>query len=311
MQVWSASEGNHKEPMSEEPKRVRKAVLPVAGLGTRFLPATKAIPKEMLTLVDKPLIQYAVEECIASGIEHVIFVTARRKSSIEDHFDFAPDLEQFLEERGKKAEKELVHGIGAGLRVSSTRQSEALGLGHAVLCAQDLVGDEPFAVLLGDVVMDGAVPATRRLVEIYEATGKGAIDVEVVPREKLHFYGIIDAILAKDARWGERLLQIRDLIEKPSADKAPSNWGITGRYVLPPEIFAFLEKTKPGAGGEIQLTDGLRALAKGTGLWAYVGECKTHDAGDKLGYLKATVELALKDPKLGKDFRAFLKELKF
>ncbi|MGD0962366.1 MAG: UTP--glucose-1-phosphate uridylyltransferase [Candidatus Acidiferrales bacterium] len=297
--------------MSEKPKRVRKAVLPVAGLGTRFLPATKAIPKEMLTLVDKPLIQYAVEECVASGIEHLIFVTARRKSSIEDHFDFAPDLEQFLEERGKRAEKELVHAIGAGVRVSSTRQSEALGLGHAVLCAADLVGNEPFAVLLGDVVMDGVVPATRRLVEIYEATGKGAIDVEVVPRERLHFYGIIDAILAKDARWGDRLLQIKDLVEKPSAEKAPSNWGITGRYVLPPEIFAFLEKTKPGAGGEIQLTDGLRALARGTGLWAYVGECKTHDAGDKLGYLKATVELALQDPKLGKDFRAYLKELKF
>ncbi len=179
--------------MSEKPKRVRKAVLPVAGLGTRFLPATKAMPKEMLTLVDKPLIQYAVEECIASGIEHLIFVTARRKSSIEDHFDFAPELEQFLGERGKKAEQELVHGIGAGLRLSSTRQSEALGLGHAVLCAAELVGDEPFAVLLGDVVMDGAAPATRRLVEIYEATGKGAIDVEVVPRERLHFYGIIDA----------------------------------------------------------------------------------------------------------------------
>jgi len=285
-------------------------VLPVAGLGTRFLPATKVIPKEMLTLVDKPLIQYAVEECIASGIEHIIFVTARRKSSIEDHFDFAPELEQFLAERGKKDEKDLVHGIGAGLRVSSTRQSEALGLGHAVLCAADLVGDEPFAVLLGDVVMEGPAPATRRLVEIYEATGKGAIDVEVVPRERLHFYGIIDASPAKDARWGERLLQIKNLVEKPSADKAPSNWGITGRYVLPPEIFAFLEKTKPGAGGEIQLTDGLRSLAQGTGLWAYVGECKTHDAGDKLGYLKATVELALKDPKLGKDFRAYLKELK-
>lgn len=296
--------------MKEKTKRVRKAVLPVAGLGTRFLPATKAIPKEMLTLVDKPLIQYAVEECIASGIEHLIFVTARRKSSIEDHFDFAPELEQFLEERGKKAERDLVHGIGGGLRVSSTRQSEALGLGHAVLCAADLVGDEPFAVLLGDVVMDGEVPATRRLVEIYEATGKGAIDVEVVPREKLHFYGIIDASPVKDSQWGERLLQIKDLVEKPSADKAPSHWGVTGRYVLPPEIFGFLEKTKPGAGGEIQLTDGLRALAQGAGLWGFVGECKTHDAGDKLGYLKATVALALKDPKLGKDFRAYLKDLK-
>jgi UTP--glucose-1-phosphate uridylyltransferase len=298
------------QAMTEKSKRVRKAVLPVAGLGTRFLPATKAIPKEMLTLVDKPLIQYAVEECIASGIEHLIFVTARHKSSIEDHFDFAPELEHFLESRGKKAERDLVHGIGSGLRISSTRQSEALGLGHAVLCARDLVGDEPFAVLLGDVVMDGEVPATRRLVEIYEATGKGAIDVEVVPREKLHLYGIIDASPAKQANWGDRLLQIKDLVEKPSADKAPSNWAVTGRYVLPSEIFGFLEKTKPGAGGEIQITDALRALAQGTGLWAYVGECKTHDAGDKLGYLKATVTLALKDPKLGNDFRAYLKDLK-
>jgi len=297
--------------MTEKPKRVRKAVLPVAGLGTRFLPATKAMPKEMLTLVDKPLIQYAVEECVASGIEHIILVTARHKSSIEDLFDFAPELEQFLDARGKKAEKDLVHGIGAGLRVSSTRQAEALGLGHAVLCAADLVGDEPFAVLLGDVVMDGPVPATRRLVEIYEATGKGAIDVEVVPREELHLYGIIDATVAGDARWGDRLLRIKDLVEKPGPEKAPSNWAITGRYVLPPEIFALLQKAKPGAGGEIQLTDSLRALAQGPGLWAYVGEWKTHDAGDKLSYLKATVELALKDPKLGKDFRAYLKELKF
>src|ERR1700690_1749223 len=295
--------------MTEKPKRVRKAVLPVAGLGTRFLPATKAIPKEMLTLVDKPLIQYAVEECIASGIEHIIFVTARRKNSIEDHFDFAPELEQFLEERGKKAEKELVRGIGAGVRFSSTRQSEALGLGHAVLCAADLVGDEPFAVVLGDVVLDGEVPATHRLVEIYEATGKGAIDVEVVPRERLHFYGVIDATPEKEARWGDRLLRVKDMVEKPSADKAPSNWGITGRYVLPPGIFGFLEKTKPGTGGEIQLTDALRALAQGSGLWAYIGESTTHDAGDKLGYLKATVALALKHPKLGKDFRAYLKEL--
>jgi UTP--glucose-1-phosphate uridylyltransferase len=296
--------------MSEKPKRVRKAVLPVAGLGTRFLPATKAIPKEMLTVVDKPLIQYAVEECIASGIENLIFVTGRRKSAIEDHFDSAPELEQFLEERGKKDQAEKVRAIGGGLRFSYTRQSEALGLGHAVLCAAELVGDEPFAVLLGDVIMDGKIPATRQLVEIYEATGKGAIHVEEVPRERLHFYGIIDAIRANDARWGDRLLQIKDLVEKPSAEKAPSNWGVTGRYVLPPEIFDHLAETKPGAGGEIQLTDGLRALAKDPGLWGYVYDGKTHDAGDKMGFLKATVELALKDPKLGKEFREYLNEMK-
>jgi UTP--glucose-1-phosphate uridylyltransferase len=296
--------------MSDKPKRVRKAVLPVAGLGTRFLPATKAMPKEMLPVVDKPLIQYAVEECIASGIEHIIFVTGRGKSAIEDHFDRAPDLEQFLEERGKPDLAKIVREIGGEIHFSYTRQSEALGLGHAVLCAAELVGDEPFAVLLGDVIMDGEVPATRTLIDVYEATAKGAIHVEEVPRERLHFYGIIDATPTKDARWGDRLLRINDLVEKPSADKAPSNLGITGRYVLPSEIFDLLAQTKPGAGGEIQLTDGLRALAKGAGLWAYIYEGRTHDAGDKLGFLKATVELALKNPKFGPEFRSYLRELK-
>jgi UTP--glucose-1-phosphate uridylyltransferase len=296
--------------MNDKPKRVRKAVLPVAGLGTRFLPATKAMPKEMLPVVDKPLIQYAVEECIASGIEHIIFVTGRRKSAIEDHFDLAPELEQFLEDHGKANQAQMVRDISGGLHFSYTRQSEALGLGHAVLCAAELVGNEPFAVLLGDVIMDGALPATRTLIEVYEATGKGALHVEEVPRERLHFYGIVDAKPAKDARWGDRLLRINDLVEKPSAEKAPSNLGVTGRYVLPPEIFELLKETKAGAGGEIQLTDGLRALAQGAGLWAYIYEGKTHDAGDKLGFLKATVEIALKNPKFGDEFRSYLRELK-
>ena len=285
-------------------------MLPVAGLGTRFLPATKALPKEMLPVVDKPLIQYAVEECFASGIEHIIFVTSRHKSAIEDHFDLAPELEQFLEARGKPDQAKIVREISGGLHFSYTRQSEALGLGHAVLCAAELVGDEPFAVLLGDVIMDGTVPATRTLIDIYEATGKGAIHVEEVPRERLHFYGIIDATPAKEARWGDRLLRINDLVEKPSADKAPSNLGVTGRYVLPPEIFDLLAETKAGAGGEIQLTDGLRALAHGAGLWAYIYEGRTHDAGDKLGFLKATVEIALKNPKFGDEFRSYLRGLK-
>jgi UTP--glucose-1-phosphate uridylyltransferase len=296
--------------MTEKIKRVRKAVLPVAGLGTRFLPATKAMPKEMLPVVDKPLIQYAVEECIASGIEDIIFVTGRRKHAIEDHFDLAPELEQFLEQRGKTKEAEMVREISGGLHFSYTRQSEALGLGHAVLCAAELVGDEPFAVLLGDVIMDGPVAATRTLIEIYEATGKGAIHVEEVPRERVHLYGIIDAAPAKEARWGDRLLRVKDLVEKPEADKAPSNYGVTGRYVLPPEIFQYLRETKPGAGGEIQLTDGLRALAQHQGLMAYVYEGKTHDAGDKLGFLKATVEIALKNPNFGESFRAYLRGLK-
>jgi len=298
--------------MTGKPKRVRKAVLPVAGLGTRFLPATKAMPKEMLPVVDKPLIQYAVEECIDSGIENIIFVTGRRKYAIEDHFDSVPELEQFLEERGKSKQAKMVREISGGLHFSYTRQSEALGLGHAVLTARELVGDEPFAVLLGDVIMDGKIPATRSLVEIYEATGVGAIAVEEVPRERLHFYGIVDAKPEKKNRWGERLLRIKDLVEKPEPDKAPSNLGVTGRYVLPPEIFDYLEKTEPGAGGEIQLTDGLRKLAgkKQQGLYAWVYDGKTHDAGDKLGFLKATVEIALKNAQFGAEFRSYLKELK-
>ena len=299
--------------MSSERKRVRKAVLPVAGLGTRFLPATKAQPKEMLPVVDKPLIQYAVEECIASGIESVIFVTGRRKNAIEDHFDSAPELEAFLEERGKPHQAEMVREISGGLHFSYTRQSEALGLGHAVLTARELVGDEPFAVLLGDVIMDGKVPATRSLVEIYEETGVGAIAVEEVPRERLHFYGIVDATPEKKKnRWGERLLRIKDLVEKPEPEKAPSSLGVTGRYVLPPEIFEYLEKTEPGAGGEIQLTDGLRKLAgkKQQGLYAWIYDGKTHDAGDKMGFLKATVEIALKNPQFGAEFRSYLQGLK-
>ena len=296
--------------IAEKTKKVRKAVLPVAGLGTRFLPATKAIPKEMLTVVDKPLIQYAVEECIGSGIEHVIFVTGRHKSAIEDHFDLAPELEQFLKERGKLEHAKMVREISGGLHFSYTRQSEAPGLGHAVLCAAELVGDEPFAVLLGDVIMEGAVPATLELKEIYEATGAGAIHVERVPRERVHLYGIVDAVPEKDSQWGDKVQRVRDLVEKPTAEKAPSNLGITGRYVLPPEIFEYLEQTKPGAGGEIQLTDGLRRLAADNKLLACVYDGRTHDAGDKLGFLQAIVELGLKNPKLGADFREYLKRLK-
>jgi len=298
--------------MTAKAKKVRKAVLPVAGLGTRFLPATKAIPKEMLTVVDKPLIQYAVEECIESGIEHVIFVTGRRKSAIEDHFDLAPDLEKLLEERGKPEHARMVREISGGLKISYTRQSEALGLGHAVLCAAELVGNEPFAVLLGDVIMTGPVPATRELADIYEKTSTGAIHVERVPRERVHLYGIVDAAPAakKDNHWGGRLLRAKDLVEKPSAEKAPSNLGVTGRYVLPPEIFAYLRETKPGAGGEIQLTDALRRLAADNRLHACIWEGKTYDAGDKLGFLQATVEIGLKNAKLGPEFRAYLRSLK-
>ncbi len=297
--------------MTQKHARVRKAVLPVAGLGTRFLPATKAIPKEMLTVVDKPLIQYAVEECMAAGIESLIFVTGRRKSAIEDHFDFAPELESFLRERGKAEQAEMVRNISGDMHFSYTRQNEALGLGHAVLTARELVGDEPFAVLLGDVIMESKIPATKSLVEIFEQTGKGAITVQEVPREQISFYGVVDPEPGNDAKWGESLLRVKDLVEKPKPEEAPSNLGVSGRYVLPAEIFEYLEHTKPGAGGEIQLTDALRSLAKKEGLWAHVHDGTTHDAGDKMGFLKATVELGLQHKKLGAEFRKYLKEQKF
>src|SRR5215470_4080811 len=233
------------------PRRVRKAVLPAAGLGTRFLPATKAQPKEMLAVVDKPQIQYVAEECVVSGIEHIIIVTGKGKNSIEDHFDHAPLLEQFLEQKGKHDQAAQVRRISDMVKVSYTRQKEPLGLGHAVLVAKDLVGDEPFAVLLGDVLIPGANPATKQLIGVYEATGVGAITVEEVPKEKTYLYGIVDAEPARMPPFGERLLRIRDLVEKPKPANAPSNLAITGRYVLPPAIFGCLERTEPGAGGEI------------------------------------------------------------
>jgi len=291
--------------------KVRKAVLPVAGLGTRFLPATKAQPKEMLVVVDKPQIQYVAEECIASGIEHIIIVTGKGKNSIEDHFDSAPALERFLEEKGKKDQAEMVRKISNMVQVSYTRQKEPLGLGHAVLVARDLVGDEPFAVLLGDVLIPGPNPATKQLIRVYESTGVGAIAVEEVPKDKTHLYGIVDGEPAPQPPFGERLLRIRELVEKPKPESAPSNLAITGRYVLPSAIFDCLARTKPGAGNEIQLTDALRILAREQGLWAYIYDGVSYDAGDKLGFLKATVEIALQNPEFGAAFRSYLKALKF
>lgn len=296
--------------MAEKPKRVRKAILPVAGLGTRFLPATKAQPKEMLPVVDKPLIQYAVEECIASGIENVIFVTGRGKNAIEDHFDSAPELERFLEERGKPEQAEMVRQISGGVHFSYTRQSEALGLGHAVLSAREIVGDEPFAVLLGDVILTGNPPGTRSLIEVYEETGQGAIIVETVPRERVHLYGIAATVPVNGNKWGDRLQRIEELIEKPKPEETSSNLAVTGRYVLPAKIFDYLERTEPGSGGEIQLTDAMRQLAREDGMWAYIYEGKSYDAGDKLGFLMANVELALQNPLLGKQFRTYLRSLK-
>jgi UTP--glucose-1-phosphate uridylyltransferase len=256
------------------------------------------------------LIQYVVEECIASAIDNIIIVTGRGKNAIEDHFDSAPELERFLEEKGKSEQAEMVRRISNMVHFSYTRQKEPLGLGHAVLTARELVGDEPFAVLLGDVIIPGPRPATQQLVEVYEATGIGAIAVEEVPHEKTYLYGVVDGEPASQPQWGARLLRVRNLVEKPQPAEAPSNLGITGRYVLPPEAFDYLERTKPGRGGEIQLTDGLRMLAQESALWAYIYEGKSYDAGDKLGFLKATVEMALKNPDLGGDFREYLRSLK-
>ncbi len=296
--------------MSEKPRRVRKAVLPAAGLGTRFLPATKAQPKEMLPVVDKPLIQYVVEECVASGIDNIIIVTGRGKNAIEDHFDSSPELEHFLESKGKHELAELVHDIGNMVTFSYTRQKEPLGLGHAVLVAKELVGNEPFAVLLGDVIIPGPRPATQQLVEVWESTGKGAIAVEEVPRAKTGLYGIVDVEPTNPSSSNNRLLKIRDLVEKPNPADAPSNLAVTGRYLLPPEVFDCLERTKPGRGGEIQLTDALRLLAQESGLYAYNYEGKSYDAGDKLGFLKATVEIGLENKEFGAEFREYLRALK-
>jgi UTP--glucose-1-phosphate uridylyltransferase len=296
--------------MTNTPKRVRKAVLPAAGLGTRFLPATKAQPKEMLPVVDKPLIQYVVEECVASGIDNIIIVTGRGKNAIEDHFDSSPELESFLEQKGKSDLAKLVHDIGNMVTFSYTRQKEPLGLGHAVLVAKELVGNEPFAVLLGDVIIPGPNPATKQLVDVYQSTGKGAIAVEEVPRDRTSLYGIVDVDQNAGVGGNKRILNIRDLVEKPSPAEAPSTLAVTGRYLLPPEIFDCLERTKPGRGGEIQLTDALRLMAQESGLLAYIYEGKSYDAGDKLGFLKATVEIGLENCEFGKDFREYLRTLK-
>src|SRR5450631_1069532 len=290
--------------------KVRKVVFPAAGLGTRFLPATKSIPKEMLALVDKPIIQYGVEEAIAAGCEDIIIITGRGKGAIEDHFDKSYELEALLESRGKKELLELSRSISGMARIITVRQKEALGLGHAVLVARDLIGDEPFAVLLGDVLIPGKNPATKQLIEVYEATGVGAIAVEEVPKSKTHLYGIVAGQAAPEGPFGARVLRVKDLVEKPKAENAPSNLAVTGRYVLPPAIFDCLARTTAGAGGEIKLTDGLRLLAQEAGLWAYIYEGVSYDAGDKLGFLIATVELALQNEELGAGFREYLKGLK-
>jgi UTP--glucose-1-phosphate uridylyltransferase len=287
--------------------RIRKAVFPAAGLGTRFLPATKAQPKEMLPLVDKPIIQYVIEEAVAAGLTNIIIVTGRGKNAIEDHFDVSYELEKLLEERGKTELLEQVRAISNMINVSYVRQGETLGLGHAVLMAKDLVGDEPFAVMLGDDIIDSAVPCMKQMVQVFERHGGPVIAVHQVPRDQISAYGVIDGVAEGESG---RVYRIRDLVEKPRTEDAPSDLAIIGRYILTPDIFAALESTPRDSGNEIQLTNGLRALAQSRALFGYRFEGVRHDAGNKLGFLKATVEFALKRPDLGAAFREYLKSLK-
>jgi UTP--glucose-1-phosphate uridylyltransferase len=287
--------------------KIRKAVFPAAGLGTRFLPATKAQPKEMLPLVDKPIIQYVIEEAVASGLSDIIIVTGRGKNAIEDHFDVSYELEKLLEERGKTELLEQVRAISNMIDVSYVRQKETLGLGHAVLMAKHLVGDEAFAVMLGDDIIDSDVPCMRQMIDVHERYGGPVIAVQQVPKAEISAYGVIDGVAEGDSG---RVFQIRDLVEKPKAEDAPSDLAIIGRYLLTPDIFDALETTPRDQGGEIQLTNGLRALRQRRPLYACRFEGRRHDAGNKLGFLKATVEFALKRPDLGGAFRQYLRELK-
>jgi len=287
------------------PQRVRKAVFPAAGLGTRFLPATKASPKEMLPLVDKPLIQYVVEEAVASGIESVIIVTGRGKTAIEDHFDVSFELETLLRERGREHDLKETRAVSELTRVSYVRQNEALGLGHAILQARDLVGDEPFAVMLSDDIIDSRVPALRQLLDVYEKYESPVVAAMPVEGDAISRFGALDVDEISDG-----IYRVKDMVEKPDASQAPSNLAIIGRYVLTPDIFEEIEKTKPGAIGEIQITDAMRALLQKRDFYAVRFEGTRYDAGDKLGFLIATVEMALKHSELAPQFREYLKSLK-
>jgi UTP--glucose-1-phosphate uridylyltransferase len=290
--------------MSGDARRLRKAVFPAAGLGTRFLPATKAQPKEMLPLVDKPTIQYVVEEAVASGLEEIILVTGRNKRAIEDHFDAAFELEYYLQDRGKAEELAQIKTISELASVSYVRQKEPLGLGHAILCARPLVGNEPFGVFLGDDIIVSQVPCMRQLVDVFEAMAGPVLAVMRVERLEIGRYGVIDP-----RPLGNGVYEVRDLVEKPEPSDAPSDLAIIGRYVLTPDVFAVLAETPPDKRGEIQLTNGLRRLRAERPLYALEFEGKRHDTGEKLGFLKATVEFALARPDLGEDFRGFLRSL--
>ena len=289
--------------------KVRKAVYPAAGLGTRFLPATKAQPKEMLSLVDKPLIQYGVEEAVHSGIHNIIVVTGRGKSAIEDHFDVSFELEHLLESRGKKDLLHVVRSVSDLIDISYIRQREALGLGHAVLRARELVGPEPFAVVLSDDVIDAETPCLRQLMDIYEFFKAPVLAVMEVPRDKISAYGVVDAEPISHNGAKDRVFRIRDMVEKPRPEDAPSNLAIIGRYLLTPDIFESISEIEPGRGGEIQLTDGLKRLLRSRPIYAYRFEGTRYDAGDKFGFLKATVEFALRRHDLGGEFREYLQSL--
>jgi len=288
--------------------KVRKAVFPAAGMGTRFLPATKAQPKEMLPLVDKPIIQYGVEEALASGCDQIIMVTSTGKSAIEDHFDISYELEKTLEKRGKTDLLEIVRHIAGMVDVAYIRQKQALGLGHAVLMAKELVGNEPFGVILPDDIIDAEVPCLKQMIEVYNETGCSVLATQVVEGAAISAYGVLDAKPVPGKHQG-RLFEISHLVEKPKFEEAPSKLAIIGRYILTPAIFEMLETIEPGSGGELQLTDGLRKLLEKEKIYGFTFEGKRHDAGDKLGFLKATVEFALKREDLGEDFREYLKTL--
>ena len=283
---------------------VKKAVFPAAGLGTRFLPATKAQPKEMLPLVDKPTIQYVVEEAVAAGLTEVIIVTGRGKRAIEDHFDAAFELEYYLQHRGKLEELAEIKTISELASVSYVRQKEPLGLGHAILCARPLVGEEPFGVLLGDDLIVSPTPCMRQLLAVFDRVGGPVVAVERVPRDEISRYGVI-----RPKPLGGNVYEVLDLVEKPPVHEAPSDLAIIGRYVLTPDLFPVLAETRPDARGEIQLTDALRTLRRARPLYAVEFEGKRYDTGNKLGFLKATVEFALARPDLAEAFRAYLKSL--
>jgi len=283
---------------------IRKAVFPAAGFGTRFLPVTKAIPKEMLPLLDKPLIQYSVEEAKKSGLEEVIIVTGMGKTAIEDHFDVSFELEILLKEKNKTDILKMVEEVSNLIHFSYTRQKKPLGLGHAIHCAKNLVGKEPFAVFLSDDVINAKIPVMKQMIKVFRQYPSTILAVQRVPRKEVHHYGIIDA-----KKIGPRVYKVIDMVEKPHPKNAPSNLAIIGRYILTPEIFYALEETRPGKGGEIQLTDGLRKLSKKQPIYAYEFEGDRYDAGDKLGFLMANVSFALNRSDIKKEFRRFLKGL--